>query len=306
MQKVEYRYYELSQDLPVLVLTGKKWETVYGTDNMHFHNYLEIGFCHYGNGTIQFAENEFPYHAGTISFIPKNIPHRTCPAQEEQTKKQKWEYLFIDQEAILKNYFANAPEKYMQIEKRLVQRKVVLEDAEKTKAALFIQMIVEEMNQKASHYKYTVPALTLNLILYFDRFQDTKQKQENSSVNAMDYTRKMISYIETHYKEDIQAGDIAKACNLSETHMRRIFLEATNTTPVEYLNLTRIQKACELLLKEKYSMEEVANLVGYPIQSTFMRNFKKITGTSPTAWRKIALKNPENIAAYKVSVLKGW
>lgn len=58
MSKAEYRYYELPQDLPLLVLTVEKWETIYGMDNMHFHNYLEIGYCHYGNGSIQFAEKE--------------------------------------------------------------------------------------------------------------------------------------------------------------------------------------------------------------------------------------------------------
>ena len=42
MQKAEYRYYEISQDLPVMALSGKKWEIIYGTDNMHFHNCLEI------------------------------------------------------------------------------------------------------------------------------------------------------------------------------------------------------------------------------------------------------------------------
>ena len=71
MQKAEYRYYEISQDLPVMALSGKKWEIIYGTDNMHFHNCLEIGYCHYGNGTICVAEKELPYHAGTITFIPK-------------------------------------------------------------------------------------------------------------------------------------------------------------------------------------------------------------------------------------------
>lgn len=34
MQKAEYRYYEISRDIPVLVLTGEKWETIYGTDRM--------------------------------------------------------------------------------------------------------------------------------------------------------------------------------------------------------------------------------------------------------------------------------
>ena len=73
-----------------MALSGKKWEIIYGTDNMHFHNCLEIGYCHYGNGTICVAEKELLYHAGTITFIPKNTPHRTCPTPEERGKKQKW------------------------------------------------------------------------------------------------------------------------------------------------------------------------------------------------------------------------
>lgn len=73
MQKAEYRYYEISRDIPVLVLTGEKWETIYGTDNMHFHNYLEIGYCHYGKGTVQLADRELTYDAGTITFIPHNF-----------------------------------------------------------------------------------------------------------------------------------------------------------------------------------------------------------------------------------------
>ena len=49
-----------------------------------------------------------------------------------------------------------------------------------------------------------------------------------------------------------------------------------------------------------------ANSVGYPVLSTFMRNFKKTTGISPNAWRRKALENPENVATYQISVLKGW
>lgn len=106
--------------------------------------------------------------------------------------------------------------------------------------------------------------------------------------------------------EDIGGKDFARACNLSETHMRRIFIESANITPSEYLNLVRIKKACEMLAKENCSIEKVSNSVGYPVISTFMRNFKKITGISPNAWRRKALENPENVAAYQVSVFKGW
>lgn len=122
MQKAEYRYYEISWDIPVLVLTGEKWETIYGTDNMHFHNYLEIGYCHYGKGTVQLADRELTYDAGTITFIPHNIPHRTCPEQKKADEKQKWEYLFVDSDTILKKCFADVPEKYVKL-KRTWSRK---------------------------------------------------------------------------------------------------------------------------------------------------------------------------------------
>lgn len=76
--------------------------------------------------------------------------------------------------------------------------------------------------------------------------------------------------------------------------------------PSEYLNVVRINKACELLAHGSTSIEEVARSVGYPVLSTFLRNFRKITGLSPSAWRKKALENPQNIATYQISVLKGW
>ena len=305
MQKAEYRYYEISQDMPVLVLTGEKWETVYGMDNMHFHNYLEIGYCHYGKGTVQLAERELTYDAGTITFIPRNIPHRTCPDPEKADEKQKWEYLFVDSDTILKKCFADVPEKYTKLKKDLEQKVFVLDQKSNKRAVELMQMIIEEEQCKRSNYKYAILTFGLNLLLFFDRL-DQKETEEKPLSDTIDYIRKLINYMELHYMENIMAKDLAKSCELSETHMRRIFLEYTNATPLEYLNLVRINKACELLMKGNCSVESVSEQVGYTVLSTFMRNFKKITGLSPNSWRKKALEDPENIGAYQVSVFKGW
>lgn len=169
-----------------------------------------------------------------------------------------------------------------------------------------MQMIIEEIKLRQANYRYTVSALTFNLVLFFDRLDNENIKSQNNSMDTLDYTRKIINYIEIHYMEDIRAKDLAKACDLSETHMRRIFIEATNITPSEYLNLVRIKRVCEILAKEKCPIEKVANSVCYPVLSTFMRNFKKTTGISLNVWRRKALENTENVAAYQVSVLKGW
>lgn len=205
-----------------------------------------------------------------------------------------------------KRGFVNVPEKYIYVEQNLSKKISVLENAGSTKAAALMQMIIEEIQLRQANYRYTVSTLAFNLVLFFDRLDNENIKFQNNSRETSDYTRKIISYIELHYMEDIGGKDFARACNLSETHMRRIFIESANITPSEYLNLVRIKKACEMLAKEKCSIEKVSNSVGYPVISTFMRNFKKITGISPNAWRRKALENPENVAAYQVSVFKGW
>lgn len=160
-----------------------------------------------------------------------------------------------------------------------------------------MQMIIEEIQLRQANYRYTVSTLAFNLVLFFDRLDNENIKFQNNSRETSDYTRKIISYIELHYMEDIGGKDFARACNLSETlcgGLYRVLL----ILHLRISNLDSVKKACEMLAKEKCSIEKVSNSVGYPVISTFMRNFKKITGISPNAWRRKALENPENVAAY--------
>ena len=66
--RMEYRYYEVPEKCPALVLQGEKWVQNYGyqIDYLHFHNLMEIGFCYYGEGTIVLEEKEIPYDGGGI------------------------------------------------------------------------------------------------------------------------------------------------------------------------------------------------------------------------------------------------
>ena len=124
------------------------------------------------------------------------------------------------------------------------------------------------------------------IFFFFDRLNQVEHEPELSHSNTMNYVRKIVNYMELHYMEEIKARDYARSCGLSETHMRRIFSEYTNMSPSEYLNVVRINKACELLAHGNDSIEDISRAAGYPVLSTFLRNFRKITGLSPSAWRK--------------------
>ena len=52
---VEYRIYDLPLDLPVFCLSGEEWRISDVLSNrLHFHNCLEIGFCHTDSGFLGF------------------------------------------------------------------------------------------------------------------------------------------------------------------------------------------------------------------------------------------------------------
>lgn len=306
MKKIEYRFYEMPQGLPVLALTGKKWEVVYGNDDMHFHNYLEIGYCHIGRGKIVFEDREEGYRPGTITFIPRNLPHHTVPAREEKEKIQKWEYLFLDVNDIVEFFFKESPKRGKRLLKNLGKQAYVLGKKDGGPAAELMQMIISEILEKEYFYKHAVKAYAFSLLLFFFRLQKCDDEQEMVRHTSIRYMNTLIEYMERHYMEDIDSESLSKGCSLSESYIRKLFLEYVNETPMGYLRLIRIDKACELLVETEKTVEMIAREVGYPAVSSFMRNFKKITGLSPAKWRKESWNNPGNIRKYHVSVLKGW
>ena len=76
--KIEFRYYRMPEDIPFLALLGEKWVQYYGrdVDYLHFHNYLEIGYCYSGTGTLVLGEENYRFTGNQFSVIPKNYLSR--------------------------------------------------------------------------------------------------------------------------------------------------------------------------------------------------------------------------------------
>ena len=54
----------------------------------------------------------------------------------------------------------------------------------------------------------------------------------------------------------------------------------------EYINHRRVELAKKLLSKGDISVEEIAYRVGYSSKSSFYRVFTRITGTTPSEYKK--------------------
>lgn len=237
--------------------------------------------------------------------IPKEFAHHT---KGIDNNVQKWEYLFVDTNTFLMNVYGEKPHYAKSLLKRLHSRMFLIQAEEYPDILSVLDLILEEMEKQEELYKENVCSMLVVLLqklLRLNKRENIEENQKNDTANLGSIVE-VINYINHHYDSEIRIGELAKLSKMSETHFRRVFSEYMNISPVEYINLVRIEKACELMRKSDEKIEDIAAKVGFPVATTFSRNFKKITGYSPIQWKSLMKKEENIFLDYKISVLKGW
>ena len=143
-----------------------------------------------------------------------------------------------------------------------------------------------EMLYIVDHKKETPYHLIGHLYIFIDAMVRSVFSKPVSLDNLKDfYIQEALSFIETHYMEDISIEDIAESSGLNRSYFGKIFRESVGKTPQEFLISYRMAKACTLLKMTRYSIGKIGAAIGYPNQLHFSRAFKNVYGISPKSWR---------------------
>ncbi len=103
-----------------------------------------------------------------------------------------------------------------------------------------------------------------------------------------DITERIIGYIHQEYQKKITMSVLVEKMHYSESILNKRFKEATGHTINDYLNRYRIQKSIDLM-RQKLSIQEVAELTGFNDLKYFSVVFKKYIGYSPKEFIKLIL-----------------
>ena len=307
--KIEFRFYELPQGESVLALMGERWVGVYGhkdrPNELHFHNLFEFGFCRHGSGTLLLGEKKKDYHDKMLSMIPANYPHNTV-----SNETSYWEYLFFDPSQLIHELFPSSPKVQTEKLSYINQRADLLPVEDCPVLAELADRIFEEIRTKRPYYREVVDCLMHAFVLELLRIQEGKESESQWEVNPdsalLTQITPALRYIDENYREPIRAAHLARECGLSEVHFRRVFEDYMNMAPMDYVNLVRIQKACDLMSREDGSMDVIAMECGFASVSTFTRNFKKILKTTPYQWKLSKENYRSSLLSYNITALKGW
>ena len=94
---------------------------------------------------------------------------------------------------------------------------------------------------------------------------------------------------------------MAKAAGMSSRAFERTFLREYGLPPQQYLKRLRIQTACRLLVDTRESIASIAQRCGFADQSHLTREFRRVTESTPAAYRSEYAA--ANVPSAAVSVL---
>ncbi len=134
---------------------------------------------------------------------------------------------------------------------------------------------------------YYYKALSITYEILYEMILKSKKYTPNSNFVKIE---KGIEYIQKHlYDTSINYYLPSKICGISYTYFKKLFIEKFGVPPIQYVTALRLERARELLLTYRYSVNEIAALCGFENVYYFSKKFKEKYQYAPTIYKKAIL-----------------
>ncbi|MFD2744225.1 MULTISPECIES: AraC family transcriptional regulator [Sphingobacterium] len=97
---------------------------------------------------------------------------------------------------------------------------------------------------------------------------------------------RVLDHIHKNLHRVIGIDELAEISFLTKDHLIRAFKKQLGSTPGKYINQKKIEKAQLMIVLENINIQKLAYELGFDNISYFNRLFKKLTGETPSAYRK--------------------
>lgn len=138
-------------------------------------------------------------------------------------------------------------------------------------------------------FRMEAEGLILQAAARLIRYFSVNATPQISDVNIMtiERIRKVISYVETHYRENISLQDVSDLLGIGKEYFCRFFKKNMGISFLQYLNEVRLSHIYQGLLETDTPIAELMEENGFSNQKLFNRSFKELYGCTPSAVRKL-------------------
>ena len=107
--------------------------------------------------------------------------------------------------------------------------------------------------------------------------------------DAPSWLARVKDKLESEFCERLTLDELSQEADVHPVHLSRMFRRFRREGIGEFVHRLRVRAACEQMLKPEASLTEIALEKGFADQSHFTRVFRRVTGMSPAAFRRMVV-----------------
>jgi AraC-like DNA-binding protein len=253
-------------------------------DQLHTHPEIQLTYIYESSGTRFIGSSIDKFEANEIYVIGSNIPHmfKNHPEYYEKMKSRKAHAIsiFFNQE-MFGDSFYKMPEVYKirdLVQMSMLGIKLSAENTSGYKNQ-FLKVLKNSGFERLNSFLILLQNIStheeLKPLSHFTHVQQSNE-EEGQRLN------KVITFITQNYTRKISIEEIAGIANLSISAFCRYFKLHTRKSFIGFLNDYRVGMACKMLLEKEKNIAEVCYQTGFNNISNFNRQFKSLTGYTPS------------------------
>ncbi len=255
------------------------------------HADFEIYYVQKGTLDIKVKNETYALDAGKFLLLNPGVKHGAI--YDPTSNKEYFVIIFCFQEKITPSDSVSSSEyeqEYYTTILQYIKNKDYFIERDNYDAAQHIEAMVKECTSKAFgwqialsfHYTSFITSILRNII---------KPSNNIQGLPRMNTSILITKYMHENYPSNIHLQDVADALHITSRHVNRLFHDYFGTSFGKTLTLYRLSYAKNYLCDTIYSVEKIAELVGFSSTSTLFHLFKENEGITISEYRKLHQKN---------------
>lgn len=144
---------------------------------------------------------------------------------------------------------------------------------------------LERRNDAAIASEQLIKLFLCEFLILFLRNDPSGRQRTVRSIHSSDATLNLlINYMEQNITKTVTLKELMEYSGTNRTAIENIFRENLGRGAVEYFLILKIELAKKYLREDNYNITQISEILGYSSIHYFSRQFKKITGMTPTEY----------------------
>lgn len=124
----------------------------------------------------------------------------------------------------------------------------------------------------------------IQLYRNFSFIQELKNPPGSHSEKNQTLYAGLVDYLEHHIRSQLTVEQICRDNLISDSQLKKLFREQEHCGVIQFFNQLKIRRAKELIRGQQMNFTQIADYLGYTSVHYFCRQFKQITGMTPTEY----------------------